>query len=374
MDRLDRNGTLAIQRGGWLDLLRFAGACLIVAYHYQFSAPVPASAFPAVFQRGYLVTDFFLIDSGYVLGRIYAARVASGRIGAGDFFRRRVLRVVPLHLMTLAALVGLVLAAGAAGVFPLHAAWFDWRELPGELFLVQAFGAPGGHGWNTPTWSLSALVGCYLLFPLLARAVSRLSGRAALAAAAAVFLAADVATTRLLGHAVYALPLSWGFVRALPLFLAGLALARFSETVRIPERAAMAGGLAAAVALGALQGFGEHGIASLLLICVLILAAAAIPVRRPSQLVAHAALATFSLYLSNEIVRIGWFGAARIASDRLHLPLGAQWALWGGGMAAALVCGFALYAWVDAPTQRWIAARAARRRARPAALPRLRRP
>jgi peptidoglycan/LPS O-acetylase OafA/YrhL len=322
-----------------------------------------------VFQRGYLVTDFFLIDSGYVLGRIYAARVASGRMSLGDFFRKRFLRVVPLHLFTLFGLIAMVLAAGAAGMAPEHPAWFDWRELPGELLLVQAFGPLGGHGWNTPTWSLSALMGCYLLFPLIARTLGRLPGSLALLVAAVVFAAANAAALRFAGSPIYALPLSLGFVRALPLFLAGVALARFSETVFVPRQLAALAGLAAVLALAGLQAFGAFAVPSLALICVIILAAAAVPLERPSPLIAHAALASFSMYISNEIVRIGWFGAARALDNRLHLPIEAQWGLWAGGIAAALICAFALYAWVDAPSQRWLSALKA-----PARKPRLAQP
>jgi peptidoglycan/LPS O-acetylase OafA/YrhL len=353
---------VAIQRGGWLDLLRFVAAFLIILYHYQFAAPVASTAFPAVFQRGYLVTDFFLIDSGYVLGRVYADRVLNGRMSPFDFFKKRALRVVPLHLMVLFGLVAMVVAAEAIGVFPLHPAWFDWKELPAEVLLIQSYGVPGGHGWNTPTWSLSALLGCYLLFPLLVRPFRRLSGWAALVLGATLFGAANLAALSLTGYAVYWMPLSMGFARALPLFFLGLALARFSETVAIPERAARILGVAAVIALAAIQAIGNYSLLSLALIAFIILAAAAIPTRKRSPFVERAALVSFSMYVTNEVFRIAWFGAVRQLGERLPLPAAAQWSLWAIGIAVAIGFAFAVYALVDAPSQRWLNAWADRGR------------
>ena len=62
-----RNETLPIVRGGWLDALRFIVAGLIILHHFQMSAPVPlAEGLHPVFERGgFLLTNFFLIDSGY---------------------------------------------------------------------------------------------------------------------------------------------------------------------------------------------------------------------------------------------------------------------------------------------------------------------
>ena len=122
---------------------------------------MPLSQVHPLFTRGYLATDFFIIVSGYVLGRIYGERVLSAGIGMGDFFLRRAQRLVPAHLIVIAAFIVMLLVSGLIGLKPLHPEYLSWSDLPGELFLVQAFGVPGGEGWNSPTWSLSALLGCY---------------------------------------------------------------------------------------------------------------------------------------------------------------------------------------------------------------------
>ena len=96
-----RNETTPIARGGWLDALRFIVAFLIILHHFQAAGPVPlAEAVHPVFERGgFLLTNFFLIDSGYVLMRVYGGSLAGGRMSAGDFFAKRFLRVWPAHIV-----------------------------------------------------------------------------------------------------------------------------------------------------------------------------------------------------------------------------------------------------------------------------------
>ena len=76
---------LPLTRGGALDALRFLAAFFMVVYHYSQESPVKLQDLHPVFTRGYLATDFFLIVSGYVLGRIYGERVAANGIGMGAF-------------------------------------------------------------------------------------------------------------------------------------------------------------------------------------------------------------------------------------------------------------------------------------------------
>lgn len=351
---MQQPNAVPIQRGGWLDFLRLAVAVLIVLHHFQAAAPTPLASFHPVFARGYLLTDFFLIDSGYVLARIYAQRVGVGEISIAAFLRKRFLRVVPSHLLMMAALAALVLLAGAWGVSPTHPEWFDWREYPSQLFLVQAFGVPGGHGWNAPTWSLSALLGCYVLFAFGSRRFIHLSGWTAVGVAIGFFALASWATWSFLGYPVYQMPLTLGFVRAVPLFLLGMAMARFSDTVPVRETLAKGVGVAAFLALIVLQFFGRNSLLTLAMISLMIIAAGAIPVRNPSPSVTLGALAAFSMFVTNEVVRIGWFGVSESLVRALDLPVATQWGLWGLGLFVAIGFAFAFYRFVDAPSQRWL--------------------
>jgi peptidoglycan/LPS O-acetylase OafA/YrhL len=360
------NETTRIARGGWLDALRFIVAGLIIVHHYQLAAPVPLETFHPLFERsGYLLTNFFIIDSGYVLMRVYGARVAGGRMAPIDFFKKRFLRVVPAHVMVLSVLVAFVVLAGAAGFSPRNPEWFDWKQLPAQAFLVQAYGIPGGLGWNAPTWSVSALLGCYLLFPLLVGPMAKAGAMRALLVVAGIYTLANLATWTLVDLPVYQMPLKYGIWRVLPLFLLGMALARFSETVFVPPRVAAVAGIAAAVVLAILQLYGRFGIPSLMLTCVILLAAGAMPVLKPSKMVERVALMSFSMFISNEVVRIIYFGVVNAVEARIAVPMPVQWTLWAGGMVAALACAAAFHFLVDMPFQRRFNGMGGARRAEP---------
>lgn len=359
-----RNGTAPIARGGWLDALRFIVAAMIILHHFQAAGPhALAETLHPVFERGgFLLTNFFLIDSGYVLMRVYGGQVGSGRMSADDFFLKRYLRVVPAHLMMGLGLVALVLIGTAVGAPPRNPEWFAWDQLPAQLALVQSFGVHGGLGWNAPSWSISALIGCYLAFPWLLKAITRLGPASVLIGAVSLYLLVNELTWALLGYPVYQMPMRYGFIRALPLFMLGMALAWFAQRVWFAPRLAAVAGIAAAVALAALQWFDKNAIASLVCISVIILAAGAIPVRKPSRLVEQAALISFSMFITNEVVRIAWFGAANVAIARFDLSEPIQWALWGAGVLAAFVFAACFHYAIDNPVQNrikaWLRARA----------------
>jgi len=353
-----RNETPAIARGGWLDALRFIVASLIILHHYQAAGPAPlAVAVHPVFERGgFLLTNFFLIDSGYVLMRVYGASVAKGSMSAGDFFLKRFLRVYPAHLIMGLTLVGLVLLGAALGAPPRNPEWFAWDQLPAQLTLTQAFGVHGGLGWNAPSWSVSGLIGCYLAFPWILRGLTKLGPWAALGLAVGLYLLANQATWSLLGYPVYQMPMRFGFFRALPLFTLGMGLAWFAQKVWIAPRLAGWAGVLAAIGFGVAQSFDKNALVSLACISIIILAAGAIPVVRPSKWVEKAALVSFSMFITNEVVRVAWFGAANIAIARFALSEPVQWALWGGGVLAAFAFAFLFHFTLDTPIQNGVRA------------------
>lgn len=348
-----RNETPRIDRGGWLDGLRFIVALLIIIHHYQLAAPIPLQEFHPLFERsGYLLTNFFIIDSGYVLMRVYGARVVAGGMSAPAFWRKRFLRVVPAHLVVSLILIGFVLLSALMGFAPRHPEWFAWDQLPAQVFLVQAYGVHGGLGWNAPTWSVSGLLGCYLLFPLLARPMSRHGPRMALGLALGVYAMANLLTWAILDLPAYQMPMKYGIWRVLPLFFLGMALARFSETVFVPARVAAAVGIAAAMALFAVQLFGRFGLPTLALTCVIVLAAGALPVLKKSRAVETLAMMSFSMFITNEVTRIIYFGVVNQMEARLDLPAALHWGLWAGGVAAALAAAAAFHYAIDMPMQR----------------------
>ena len=116
-------------------------------------------------QHSYLFVDYFFVLSGFVIAHAYANRLNSRR-DAGRFMVRRFGRIWPLHLLILAAFIGLELAR-----LILH---FDsappfTRDRSIEaiftnLALIQAWHVHPYLTWNGPSWTLSAEWACYLIF------------------------------------------------------------------------------------------------------------------------------------------------------------------------------------------------------------------
>ena len=345
-------GADPLVRGGALDALRFLAAALIVLYHYAEQAPAALGDLHPALTRAHLATDFFLMLSGYVLARAYGAKLQDGRLQAGPFFLHRISRVWPAHLLVLAAIAGLLVTAGYAGVQVNNAAAFDWRALPAHALLVQAWGLGVAEGWNWPTWSLSALIVCYALFPLVWAVLGRLSATGALLLALAAVAAADL-TARAFGQNFYDLPPAIGVLRAVPLFAFGAALARYGAPAGLSLTGARILGCSAAVLIVALQLIGQFDAVSVALIGVVMLAAGARTPPRPSKLVARAAELSFALYVTHSLSGMVWYRSLDLALPGA-LEGGGAWLVWATGFPVAVFVAFLFHRIIDAPLQAWL--------------------
>ncbi|MGQ3113063.1 MAG: acyltransferase family protein, partial [Brevundimonas sp.] len=153
-----------------------------------------------------------------------------------------------------------------------------------------------------------------------------------------------------------------------PLFLLGMGLAAFTERVWIHPKLAGWVGVGAALALAFVQYFDKHALVSLTFISLIILAAGAIPVVKPSKLVERLSVMSFSMFITNEPVRIVWFGVVNVLIARFALPVGVQWGLWALGVIAAFAFAWLFHTVIDQPMQErikgWLKSR--RRRSAPA--------
>ncbi len=86
---------------------------------------------------------------------------------------------------------------------------------------------------------------------------------------------------------------------------------------------------------------------------VIIWAAGAVPVRRPSRLVEHLALMSFSMFLTNEVTRIVWFGLLDALGQDALSP-GVRWALWSIGFIGAFAAAAVFRYGFDRPVQTWL--------------------
>ena len=159
--------------------IRGVAAVWVVFFHgYVYIASLlggPDRSQVPIIRDGYLGVDLFFVLSGFVLSLAYSEHFQrnfkSAIIG---FFFARFWRIFPLHWVCLAIFVLLV------ELFPENY-WgpgpFTLSALAASAALVQNWIPSTALAWNDPTWSLSAELAAYLLFPLLTFAISRLRDR-----------------------------------------------------------------------------------------------------------------------------------------------------------------------------------------------------
>lgn len=214
-----------------LDGLRIIAAVGVVFLHYSEYAKGNIAAH-FVFERIQhfnLFVDLFFAISGFVIAKQYLDKVGDYR-ATTRFLWRRVARIYPLHLLTLAFYLVIAAALQLGLARGDNPARYPLSDIPAQLLMLHAvFGER--LTFNFPSWSLSAEMMCYLLFPLLAAALSR---RRALGPT--VFVAA------LLANSIAALAMDsgpwidWinrgGAFRALPSFVLGVSLYLYRSEIR----------------------------------------------------------------------------------------------------------------------------------------------
>ncbi|MGU3390302.1 acyltransferase family protein [Sphingomonas sp. M1A8_2b] len=165
---------------------RGIAAWFVVLYHIRLSIAGLPPAVLGVLAKGYLAVDFFFLLSGFVIWLTWHERLrAQGVAGIAPFLRKRIARIWPLHIVVLTGAVALALVFVATGRGdPVH---YPFAQLPLHLLLVQNWGFTNRLTWNDPSWSISAELGAYLVFPLLIAIVDwrRLASPILLVAAAA---------------------------------------------------------------------------------------------------------------------------------------------------------------------------------------------
>lgn len=151
-----------------LDLMRFiASAGIVLCHSGEFFVERAARLASHERLAGLsLFVDVFFIISGFVIAHVYGDRMAGWRQFL-QFMQRRVGRLYPLHLATMAGVALLFYLVGRFGV----ATNTDMRLLPECLLagamLVHSVVDCGGPVPNGVNWSISAEMIMYIAFPLL---------------------------------------------------------------------------------------------------------------------------------------------------------------------------------------------------------------
>jgi peptidoglycan/LPS O-acetylase OafA/YrhL len=269
--------------------IRALAALLVLGLHADQNIPAGASAAVPFLGRGYLGVDFFFVLSGFIITHVYVAKLAQPTASAVRIFLwHRFIRLYPVHVTVLLALVVLVHIARASHVTLNNPDEWQTGSIPWQLTLLHAWGVTAKPDWNAPSWSISAEWFAYLLFPLLAPALMLVRDRvtaifvavAALAGTAALFSWADWGLNVWVGAPA--------LVRVFGEFLCGAALCRAvalglgrRNYKRLPAAVAFArrerrasGDLLGTAAfllflVGASAGFPDFGLVALLALTIL---------------------------------------------------------------------------------------------------------
>ena len=216
-----------------LDGLRIVAAAAIVVLHYaEYTKDHPVAHF--IFEHGQhlnLLVDLFFVISGYVIASQYIGKVCDWT-SILRFLWRRLARIYPLHLATLMFYLLIAAAAGSGLARSDNPMRYPLSDVPAQLLLLHAF-VGQRLTFNFPSWSLSAEMFCYVLFPLLATLLIR-----------KLLLIVVILAAVLLGNSVFAVTTDtgpwtdWinrgGVFRALPSFILGCALFKYRDRISQP--------------------------------------------------------------------------------------------------------------------------------------------
>ena len=345
--------------GASLDVLRFMAASFILLFHYGSTAPIALSTLFPVFNQGWLATDFFLLLSGYILSRAYGSRLVTSHMRRSHFLLRRFARLWPSHILVLLTFGAFVLASTAAGFAPNHSDKYGLVDFIAQAFMVHGWGMMHAEAWNTPTWTLSALLVCYALFSFYVPLVYKRSLPVMLAMSVGVLLISHLLALTLAHHPLVDLPFAWGLLRAIPLFMLGNLIERMTADLRLSRTAfwlSLAGAFIGIILLCLLPRNPYSDTAILLLLGTVLAVSGGVTFHE--NIVTHRmGRASFALFLTHSLVGAIWFGLSPKLIEHFALDTPAQWLLWCGGVVAAIVTAFLFDALVDKPLSQWVSKR-----------------
>ena len=153
-----------------IDGLRAVAVVLVIADHLR-----------SHFSGGYIGVDVFFVISGYLISAAMLKEMADGTFSIGNFYERRVRRILPALIVVLLATCVLAwrylfpseLADFAksllAAVFSVSNFWF-WHQ-------AGYFDAPSAFKPLLHTWSLAVEEQFYIFFPILLLVIRRFAMR-----------------------------------------------------------------------------------------------------------------------------------------------------------------------------------------------------
>jgi peptidoglycan/LPS O-acetylase OafA/YrhL len=297
-----------------------------------------------------LFVDLFFVMSGFIIAAIYGAKVGTPS-GYAKFLQRRVARLVPLHWLTLALSMLLWVGFGVVGAHSTNMPEFGARCIAKTVFLLHA--SRSCPAFNGQSWSISAEMAMYLMFPLVVIVAAR-SAKAV--GVVAVILTGIAVAVSLLDSAMRQMWLQLhAVIRALPSFWIGAALyynRSLLQAVPAPDRLLWI--FSAGLIVTMMTGVPEIVILALVYI-VAVLAIAADVQKRAGRLVSSVAplgQLTYSLYMWHGMIILVMMNA--IGDKLLHLPTIGAIAMAAACYAVLFGVSYVSFFYLETPARRWV--------------------
>ena len=203
-----------------LDFYRYAGALFIALDHYLIVyLPVDRNIIAHIHLQLQPLMGFFFTLSGFVIMHVYQRM--SSRFDYIDYLQKRLARMYPLHLATFAFFL-------ICPMFGILRYWYSSDAILPNLLLIHAWGVTSRLTFNYPSWSVSAEIFVYLLFPVFLSVIRRLGlWSALLIPCLCAVLNTILFDTFGLGSWTSA-SFDFGCLRAVPSFIAGMAVYRLA--------------------------------------------------------------------------------------------------------------------------------------------------
>jgi peptidoglycan/LPS O-acetylase OafA/YrhL len=162
----------------YLTSLRGIAAFLVVLFHIKLYLVDIAFARTLVpfLSHGYLAVDFFLVLSGFIMAYKYHDAFRDGaRAQFFDFLAKRIARIFPLHAFVMLAYIAIPVTLSATGR-EYDQAQFGLYQFVCKFLLIDlwTFDQISWKSWNVPSWTISAELLAYVLFPILMYRFQRL--------------------------------------------------------------------------------------------------------------------------------------------------------------------------------------------------------
>jgi peptidoglycan/LPS O-acetylase OafA/YrhL len=339
-----------------LDSYRFIAASLVCVYHFNKANVLGLAMLSPLFENIRLMVDFFFVLSGFVIAKTYLHKV-DDTAGYRRFMWRRFARLYPLHLLTLMVGIAGSMVIGTGQLQPgTNPEVFSTTAIIANLTLTHSLGVTSYGSFNIPSWSISAEMFVYALFPLFALMITRLPA-VVNAALVVIYVVATVLIRDHLGLRDWTL--AWydmGALRAVPTFFTGVLIAHLLSTRWkdfAPSIMWAHGAFLMALVPMHLNARDEWALAGFAL--VVLLAAAAeqhgAESRMQGSRFVHLGDASYSLYMWHMPIKVGIFAIMVKLFGTALLPM------WGAAVlsfATALVVALLCYRLFEMPMRRLI--------------------